>query len=132
MMPNTSDVQDFSPIKPGWYPAKVEATEEKESKKGNTYAEVELILEDGRHAWARLSYVEAALFRLKQFKLACGGSDADTIISSYIGKHLEIYITNEEYQADDGKTRTSNKVDEYRPVGGGSAQSADDALPWEG
>ena len=136
MMPDTSNVQDFSLIEPAWYPAKVEATEEKESRKGNTYAEIELVLDDGRHVWARLSYVEAALFKLKQFKIACGGQDSDTMISSYIGKHLEIYIDNEEYEYEkDGEKHkaTSNSVNQFRPIGSISTNPVDpDALPWEG
>ena len=133
MMPDTTDVElnDFAPIEPGWYSVRVTATEEKESKKGNPYAEFEFVLDGGRKVWGRMSYSPDALWKLKQFKLACGGSDTDTLISKYVGSILEIYIDNEEWEGEDGKKRISNKVNEYRKLDSAQTANGGDGLPWD-
>jgi hypothetical protein len=118
-MPDTTQVEGFdnSPIIPGWYKARVgQKIEERQGAK-DTYANVEIRLENDRVVYAMISYADKALFRLKAFKLACGGNDTDRDINRYKGARLEVYVQPEKYTDKEGKEKSSNKVTEYRCYG---------------
>jgi hypothetical protein len=126
---NFSDVEDFELLPAGVYPATVTAVTESENPgpSGYTYLNWEFTILEGefedRKQWTITSLSPKAAFRLKEVLVAFGVSAAEIAEmeefepSDYLGTHVHLSVTQENYE---GTLR--NTVKSLHAVEGASAK----------
>ena len=116
----TNVSEGFKTVAPGKYEAFVFDVTDKVSSSGNTMFEVILKIAEGEYKgsqlWHYLVITEKALFRTRDFLMACGievpKSSFNVDMNICIGKKVLVTVTNEEYQ---GKMK--GKVDNIESAG---------------
>lgn len=142
LMPNTSDMEDFRPSRPGTYRARIVKVEPKRSKvkeggKGNqqmieVFFKLEApALDDGQERnisrRSNLMLEGAGTFGFDQILRATqNGPLADQIKANpgqvgfdpdvLIDKEVQVVLSNQMYQPAQGQARLSDQIDSYLPV----------------
>jgi hypothetical protein len=115
MLPDTSNVPDsnYETLPAGWYTVTLTDTEEKTSKNGKDYLNVEFRTMEEKPIWDKCFYNEEALWKLKSLKKAIGMADTETHIESYHGVKLQIKVKVRIYEGDE-----QNEVERYKAIEG--------------
>lgn len=112
------EMMGFKLVQEGFHHAKVVEIEKGESKQGNPQYIWEFVITAGADAGENIRYWTSLLPQarwkvvetLEAIGIEAQGSVAKFTKSDVVGRPCILEIVNDEYSADDGTTRTSNKI----------------------